>query len=195
MTGGLHVPPSSYPATGVILPSHCLLYIGAQELGWQNRDVLEVWGHLKGNWGLNTEWGFTKYRLASPWWEGREGGSANMGDFRWLQRVASLQPNWKCAHGQRQVTTSVSCVHPEAAQSLQLCTTVTDPEHDACEHGLARPTRCVDTLYIEMPVGTSRRGSLCSLMAALQPTKGQKGRGRKHCSQTRTSLYWHCRLL
>ena len=63
---------------------------------------------------------------------------------------------------------------PEAAQNLQLCTAVTDPEQDACEHGLAGPTRRVGTLHMEMLVGTSHRGSICGLTAALQQGKGQK---------------------
>lgn len=32
----------------------------------------------------------------------------------------------------------------------RLCTTVTDPEQDACERGLARPTRRVGTLHREL---------------------------------------------
>lgn len=73
--------------------------------------------------------------------------------------MPSLQPNRKSARGQRQVTTGASRVDPEAAQSLQLCSTVTDPEQDVSEHGLAWLNSCVSTLHVEVLVAPPADGA------------------------------------
>lgn len=94
----------------------------------------------------------------------REGRSAN---FRYLQRVDSLQPDWKsCRH--RQVKTAESSEDSEGAWSRQACTIVksslTDPEHNAWEHALAQLTRCADTL--QMKVHLLMKGHLLKEMLA-----------------------------